>query len=232
MAHIDYHVVLETLGTHQDRCPLCAFTAAAERSYYDSMLYSWVGTEGFQDRFLAADGFCATHAHRLGERNDGVAVAMLYAPLLQHRRRWIERKKRSRVLRLLHRVREIRNATPAHRGEYAGAAACPLCDQIALWEKQFLKNLVRHSADASIREAFFAGYGLCLPHYRLLVTSPGPVPRWIAEYQEQRLNALAQAVDDFVRGAVGGSGGRNSTVWQELLTYMEGPTRTQGRKTR
>ena len=222
MTHIDYHVVLETVRKHQDQCPLCAFTARAQKSFFDSMLYSWVGTEGFQDRFLAADGFCPGHAHRLGELNDGVAVAMLYAPLLQHRRRWLKRAGHGTVARLFRRLASYRDRSAQTRGERAAPDACPLCDQISLWEHQFLRNLVRHAQDADLKDVFCAGSALCLPHYRLLITGIGRVPQWIREHQDARMDELAHAVDAFVGGKTGGVGGRDSTIWKDLLRFMEG----------
>ncbi len=222
MTHIDYHAVLETLREHREVCPLCAFTRAAETQYFNSMLYSWVGTEGFQDRFLANDGFCTTHAHRLGSRNDGVAIAMLYAPLLAHRRRWLHRVSRSRIMQLLRRATLRRDRAPAARGERADPRACPLCDQIARWEIQFLRNLARHGNDTDLRTVYSEGSGLCLPHYRLLVHRVRRVPAWLEEHQEARMDALAEALDAYTRGASGGTGGRDSTVWRELLEFMEG----------
>ncbi|TVR65818.1 MAG: hypothetical protein EA427_17340 [Spirochaetaceae bacterium] len=224
MAHIDYHVVLETLREHRDCCPLCAFVARSENSWFESMLYSWVGTEGFQDRFLSSDGFCPAHAHRFAERNDGVAVAMLYLPLLNHRRRWLTRSMASfPLLRRLRPLLKGRDRSPAGRGERALSGSCLLCDQIAHWETQFLRNMVRHGGEEALRDSFTAGQGLCLPHYRLLAGKIGRVPPWVREHQENRISSLEEAVELYTRGAAGGVGGRASTVWKELLEFMEGP---------
>lgn len=212
--HIDYHAVLDALKTHQDQCPLCAFTARGEEGYFESMLYSWVGTEGFQDRFLATDGFCRDHAHGLAQRNDGVAVTMLYLPLLTHRRRWLQRRTAHPVLRLWRRIRSRRDRSPAARGERAEPAACPLCTQITQWEVQFLRNLVRHAGDTDLRDAFTTGYGLCLPHYGTLVDSSRSVPDWIVQLQDRKMDTLVEAVNSGIPGA---------TPWRELLEYMEGP---------
>jgi hypothetical protein len=235
VAHIDYHVVLDAFRQHQAQCPLCAFLASGQEAYFESMLYSWVGTEGFQNRFLAADGFCPAHTHRLSAQNDGVAVAMLYLPLLKHRRRWLAHSCAGIVRRLLHWLSGFRNRSSAVRGERARDDSCPLCDQIALWEEQFLRNVVRHGTQPELEEAFTAGSGLCLPHYRLLVERIGRVPPWLLDQMEKRITSLEERVDAYTRGAVGGAGGRGSTVWRELLEFMEGPPgaiRRNGRRGR
>lgn len=230
MAHIDYHVVLDALREHRDQCPLCAFVARSEEAWFESMLYSWVGTEGFQDRFLAANGFCTAHAHRFAARNDGVAVAMLYLPLLAHRRHWLKRSAASPVLRLIRRIRSIRDNSPAGRGERAAPQACLLCDQRALWETQFLRNLARHGGDEQLREAFAAGRQLCLPHYRLMIREIRRIPAWLHQEQEKRMAALVEAVEEYARGGAGGAGGRASTVWRDLLEFMEGAHGTMTKK--
>ncbi|SIQ53136.1 hypothetical protein SAMN05920897_11074 [Alkalispirochaeta americana] len=222
MAHIDYHAVLEALQNHQDRCPLCCFLEKAEDSYFDSLLYSWVGTEGFQDRFLAANGFCPAHAHHLREQNDGVAVAMLYAPLLKHRLRWQQNRHRlPRLFRPLGRLKLRRNQGPAARGSRASLRDCPLCEQIALWETHFLHNLFRHQKELPLQEAFRSGTGLCLPHFERLLWGVGKAPAWLSHHQDERVRTLQESVEEYASG----SQGRNSTVWRELLEYMEGPAR-------
>lgn len=223
MAHIDYHVVLEALEQDGTGCPLCGFVQRQEQSYFESMLYSWVGTEGFQDRFLAADGFCSAHAHRFGACHDGVAVAMLYAPLLRHRRQWLRERRQSWIRRVVRRVGTVRNVGPAARGSRANPSDCPLCSQIGTWEHQFLTNLTRHQGDQDLQRAFRAGPGLCLPHYRQLVSRTRRVPSWIARHQDERMDTLHDAVEKFSVGKSGGVGGRNSTAWQDLLEFMEGP---------
>lgn len=216
--HIDYQVVLKTLREQTDTCPLCSFIESCENSYFDSMLYSWVGTESFQDRFLASDGFCPTHAHRLSSRNDGVAVAMLYGPLLRHRRSWLQHAGQGVLRRLIRRLRTTRNPKPATRGEQAPPDACPLCEQIAQWEGNFLRNLCRHEGEEELRAAFRAGYGLCLPHYRLFAEI-ARLPAWIDDYQSNRMENLLNRLEDFTSAR---TGGRASTPWRELLHFMEG----------
>jgi hypothetical protein len=221
MTHIDYHVVLETLRDRSDQCPLCSFIERGEKSYFESMLYSWVGTEGFQDRFLAADGFCPAHAHRLSDRNDGVAVAMLYGPLLKHRQSWLEHERYGRLRRFIHRLRTARDRKPTARGERAHPDACPLCEQVKTWEESFLRNLSRHEREEDLRTAFRAGYGLCLPHYRLFARLTR-VPTWIESHQRNRMDDLLTRLEDFTNARAGGVGGRASTPWRDLLHFMEG----------
>ncbi len=219
MAHIDFHVVLDVLQAHHDGCPLCRFLGTAEGQYYQSLLYSWVGTEGFQDRFLAANGFCRTHARRLGECGDGVAVSMLYAPLLVHRRRWLSLRGRRNLFR--------RRRSPADQGRHAGTDACLLCKQRRQWEESFLGNLVRHGSvqtpeGQALQQAYTAGWGLCFPHYRQLRSAHPTVPHWLQQFQDTRMDDIAGEVESYLAALQEGRRVESGAPWKELLRFMEG----------
>lgn len=235
MVHIDYHVVLDQGRTVTDRCPLCAFLDAAEHRFLDSMLDSWVGTEGFQNRFLEHDGFCPRHAAHFAARGDGVAAAMLYGPLLTHRRRWIEELEEPPVHRFLRQtarrlLRRRRAASPADRGRVAPRCACPLCTQAEQWEHSFLGNLVRHTSlrgpetkeAGALREAWCAGTGLCLPHYRQLVTRHGEPAPWLRDLHHRRMDHLHHGIETFLQDVSAGRHIASGAPWRDLLTFMEG----------
>jgi hypothetical protein len=234
LPHIDYHAVLEAARNHTDSCPLCAAIESAESAFWESVLFSQVGTEGFQDQFLGTDGFCRRHAREFAARRDGTAVTMLYVPLMRHRRRWIEESRRSSLLRravggLLGRHRKEHPAVRS--GRRAGRHDCLLCDRIDHWSDRFLINLLRHQTDGALRTAVEAGAGLCVPHYRrlqelgsrnrltsLLSGGPGRVPpaaEWIAAHHQRRWDAL-------VAEAEAAAHSRGGTVWKRLIRTMEG----------
>jgi hypothetical protein len=99
LPHIDYHAVLEALQHDTEACPLCGAVERAEAAFWESVLFSQVGTEGFQDQFLGTNGFCGRHARDFAARWDGTAVTMLYVPLMHHRRRWIAEARRNTLPR-------------------------------------------------------------------------------------------------------------------------------------
>ncbi|HKK49388.1 MAG TPA: DUF6062 family protein [Alkalispirochaeta sp.] len=231
LPHIDYHAVVDAAARHKTVCPLCAAIDEAERAFWDSVLFSQVGTEGFQDQFLATDGFCRPHARDFAARKDGTAVTMLYVPLMRHRRNWISRSNRP-VLLGSH--PSSRKEHPAIRaGRRAGRHACLLCDRIDHWADRFLINLLRHQHDATLRAALEAGTGLCVPHYRRLMElsgrgrvlglipgGPERVPRvaqWLETLHTQRWNALTADAEAAAHA-------RGDTVWKRLIATMEGGT--------
>lgn len=225
--HIDYHAVLHAADRFTEYCPVCSAVEEAERTYWDSVLFSQVGSEGFQDRFLAHDGFCPHHSRALAARRDGTAVAMLYGPLLRHRLRWLEEdERRPRLLRRLSRLRR-RGEHPAIRsGRRATRSDCPLCARMSHWTDRYLVNLLRHQDDPALRQAVEAGPGLCLPHFRRLseLAGRGLVRRripsaapWLRELHLTRY----RAIDDAVAGAAHDAGG---TAWERLIAVMEGGT--------
>lgn len=221
--HIDYHAVLEAFQRHTERCPLCATVAEGELSFWDSTLYAAIGTEGFQDRFLAGNGLCPHHTREFARQNDGVAITMLYAPLLAHRRRWIEESSRPALTRMLQR-RKV--SPPEEEGRRASLDACLLCDRIDRWTTMFAVNLLRHQKNDALRRAVEAGTGLCLPHYRALVFACkrerrrrlGRFPRvsqWLAAFHQSRWDTVvATAEQEALR--------RGGTAWKTLLRTAEG----------
>jgi hypothetical protein len=234
LPHIDYHAVLEAVQHHTETCPLCAAIEQAENAFWESVLFSQVGTEGFQDQFLGTNGFCGRHARDFAARRDGTAVTMLYVPLMRHRRRWIDESRGSSLLRLILRrlTGRPRKEHPAIRsGRRAGPQDCLLCNRIDHWGDQFLINLLRHQHDGAVRAAVETGAGLCVPHYRrlhelggrnrligLLPGGPGRVPpaaSWIAAHHERRWDAL-------VTEAEAAAHSRGATVWKRLIRTMEG----------
>ena len=234
LPHIDYHAVLVALQRNTEHCPLCAAVTDAEAAFWDSTLFSGVGSEGFQDQFLATDGFCSAHARDFARHNDGVAVTMLYAPLLRHRRAWIAETERPRWRRVAARFfRRRREATPAARGRRADRHACLLCDRIDHWTDRFLINLLRHQTDPAIRAALKAGTGLCVRHYRrmahlsgknaLLGRLPGGptrVPRIgepLRTFHQHRWDAVVATAEEEVMG-------RGGHAWRTLIQTIEGGT--------
>ncbi len=247
LPHIDYHAVLASFRDHREDCPLCGYLARAEKAFWDSVLYGQIGTEGFQDAFLSTDGFCPRHVADFSRHRDGLAVTVLYGPLLSHRIAWIDRieRRKRRVLLLpvlgppvsaamegvassLRRVngrRKSRNGkhTPAERGRHASRHDCPLCDRIERWNEQFVRNLLRHQGDVTLRDAVEGGTGLCIPHYRTLVHVAGRgvinripmVSPWLRDHHRRRWREIAAEAE--------GEGlQRGGTAWKSLLKVMEG----------
>ncbi|MFP4151545.1 MAG: DUF6062 family protein [Alkalispirochaeta sp.] len=235
--HIDYHAVLQAFTDHPGSCPLCAAIGEAESRFWDATLYGAIGTEGFQDSFLSADGFCPHHAAVFAGHRDGTAVTMLYAPLYRHRKGWIRAESGGAVGRAIRGITRRRTGTsPAEKGRRAEREQCVLCDRIERWTVQFLTNLLRHQTDPELRRAVEASRGLCVPHYRRAVRIggrigfvPGRMPhrggvyriprpaRWMEEHHTERWDAIVTAAEESVMGAGG-------TAWRELLRIMEGDT--------
>lgn len=234
--HIDYHAVLSAFQNHTTSCPLCSVIRDGERAFWDSTLYGAVGTEGFQDAFLAADGFCPTHTRALAERNDGVAVTMLYVPLLRHRLRWIEAKRGGVLQRGAQAIRRHigsggkSRSTPERRGSRAPRSDCPLCNRIDGWMHRFFVNLLRHQDDPELKRAIVAGEGLCVHHYRSLTNIAGrfrrvegslvprPLPSaepWLHRHHIHRWSARMDAAESEALQ-------RGGLAWKGLLTAAEG----------
>jgi hypothetical protein len=235
--HIDYHAVLMAFRDHTDACPLCMSVREGEEAFWDSVLYGQVGTEGFQDGFLRTDGFCPAHAADFGRRKDGVAVTMLYAPLMKHRLHWLTRLE-GRTVRLPRpggRPAQIASSgrkgrkgkkgrlPPERAGRLAHPGDCPLCTRTETRTHRFLINLLRHQHMDELRKAVEAGVGLCVPHYRQMAETAAVglfrrTPRispWLRIHHRQYWDqVIARAEEETAT--------RGGTAWKELLRIMAG----------
>lgn len=221
--HIDYHAVLEAFQRHTTKCPLCATIAEGERAFWESTLYTAIGTEGFQDSFLKGNGLCPHHTREFARHNDGVAITMLYSPLLTHRRRWIDEASRSALAGVFRR-RKI--SPPEAEGRRASREACLLCDRIDRWTTMFALNVLRHQDIAELQRAVASGSGVCVPHYRDLVLASkrkrrrrfGRFPRvskWFEAFHKSQWDAVVATAEDEALH-------RGGTAWKSLLRTVEG----------
>ncbi len=233
MAHIDYHAILHAGEEAETCCPLCSFLTTAEENYFQSMLYSWIGTEGFQNRFLSHNGFCTHHQQRFSQLGDGIAVAMLYGPLMAHRRRWILESRQPRLWRVFKRRRSKSPAVAAgHRAfsrmiNRTGCGDCPVCSQRHQWETSFLSNLARHGSGSSpeaqeLQRVYTRGTGLCMPHYARLCAHHRSVPPWLETLQNAREAAVRRELENYIKAIQHEHRVVSGAPWQELLAYMEG----------
>lgn len=219
--HIDYHAVLEAFSRHTHRCPLCATIEEGERQFWDSTLYSSVGTEGFQDRFLRTRGFCPHHTRAFADQRDGVAITMLYAPLYRHHRRWL-----TEIQRPWRHNHRRRRSSAEEGGRTARRSDCLLCDRIERWTEMFARNLLRHQSNRELRTAVEHGRGLCLPHFRTVLETgrqgPFSIFRRIPTVSEWFIASHYDRWDAIVADAEKEAINRGGVAWKELLRMIEG----------
>ena len=186
-------------------CPLCTIVADRSARYIDNMLFEHVSDRGFRAQYREAGGFCPTHAKNLDSYRDGLAVAILGVDILT-------------------------DALPALRKRKATkpAGACPACAETERVNREFL-GFLAGTTDEDFTRFFTASAGLCLPHYRKLLSIVKKVPDWLVRFQEEKFDLLLKRASAFVEFSAwgrqkdfNGLSDADKVVWKELALALRG----------
>ena len=186
-------------------CPLCTIVADRSARYIDNMLFEHVSDRGFRAQYREAGGFCPTHAKNLDSYRDGLAVAILGVDILT-------------------------DALPALRKRKATkpAGACPACAETERVNREFL-GFLAGTTDEDFTRFFTASAGLCLPHYRKLLSIVKKVPDWLVRFQEEKFDLLLKRASAFVEFSAWGRqkdfdalSDADKVVWKELALALRG----------
>ena len=173
---MSYYDLRDALG--QPGCPVCRLTARDAERYLDGLLWESVNDPGVRDKLREAQGFCHAHAWQLDRNGASLGVAILMHDVL------------GSVLGAMEGTRfRGRPAAPVRRdqgspdrGPPAAATArlvarlrakaeCPACVQVAQMEEIYLSTLQEHLlGEEGLLDAYKASAGLCLPHFRQILT--------------------------------------------------------------
>ena len=186
-------------------CPLCTIVADRSARYIDNMLFEHVSDRGFRAQYREAGGFCPTHVKNLDSYRDGLAVAILGVDILT-------------------------DALPALRKRKATkpAGACPACAETERVNREFL-GFLAGTSDEDFTRFFTASAGLCLPHYRKLLSTVKKVPDWLVRFQEEKFDLLLKRASAFVEFSAWGRqkdfdglSDADKVVWKELALALRG----------
>lgn len=186
-------------------CPLCTIVADRSARYIDNMLFEHVSDRGFRAQYREAGGFCPTHAKNLDSYRDGLAVAILGVDILT-------------------------DALPALRKRKATkpAGACPACAETERVNREFL-GFLAGTSDEDFSRFFTGSAGLCLPHYRKLLSTVKKVPDWLVRFQEEKFDLLLKRASAFVEFSAWGRqkdfdglSDADKVVWKELALALRG----------
>ena len=186
-------------------CPLCTIVADRSARYIDNMLFEHVSDRGFRAQYREAGGFCPTLVKNLDSYRDGLAVAILGVDILT-------------------------DALPALRKRKATkpAGACPACAETERVNREFL-GFLAGTSDEDFTRFFTTSAGLCLPHYRKLLSTVKKVPDWLVRFQEEKFDLLLKRASAFVEFSAWGRqkdfdglSDADKVVWKELALALRG----------
>ena len=186
-------------------CPVCTIVSERSAKYIDNMLFEHVSDRGFRAKYRAAGGFCPTHAKNLESYRDGLAVAILGADILADILPDLKRHK-------------IKKTT----------GRCPACEETERIEREFL-GFIAETEDEEFIRFFTASDGLCIPHYRRLISLIRKVPSWLDTFQQKKFDLLLSRTKDFIEFSAWGRqadfakiSDADKVVWKELALTLRG----------
>ncbi len=201
--HVNYFALEK--ACEKPGCPLCTIVSERSARYIDNMLFEHVSDRGFRSKYRAAGGFCPTHAKNLDSYRDGLAVAILGYDIL------------SDSLPSLKKTKIVKSKEP-----------CPACAETERIEREFL-GFVAGSADDHFVSFFTASDGLCLPHYRLMVSLVKKLPPWLVSFHESKFTRLLERTKNFIEFSAWGRqddfsalSERDKIVWKEIALVLRG----------
>jgi len=199
-------------------CPFCFYVQNRMQRYFETLLYEGVNDRAFRRKFNAAGGFCKHHVEQLGSYNDGLAVAILYQPILE-----------KTVRKAVPRPRDVAGGSRASRTSRGRKAAeCPACEAEAASRDDYVSVFSHFVEDDELAAAYGSSPGFCLPHYRQITAPLAAVPEWLENGQTRALSQLADGVDrliefsNFTGDAARNLSREDQLVWKRLIRRIYG----------
>jgi len=205
-------------------CPFCFYVQNRMQRYFETLLYEGVNDRAFRRKFNAAGGFCKRHVGQLGSYNDGLAVAILYQPILE--KAVSKGAPRPRGVAGLRGVAGTFRASRTSRGRKA--AVCPACEAEAASRDAYVRVFTHFVEDDELAAAYGHSPGFCHPHYRQITASLTSVPEWLEDAQAKALSQLADGVDrliefsNFTGEAATNLSREDQLVWKRLIRRLYG----------
>jgi hypothetical protein len=173
-------------------CPICALMLEDISGFLAQWPHLAALFAVVRERLRQSDGFCGEHLRALGEVTSPQGLGTVLSE-------WVAHVAQSPA--------GASNDTPC--GEVcdsrsvppSAAVCCPLCRLCMIAERQYLEAINDLVNDASFREAYLAGRGVCMPHFRCLREEmpPGALRRWLDETQSAHFERLVIEMRSYTR---------------------------------
>ena len=188
---MDYFELIE-LRRDVDRC-------------IDGMVYGFMDTDEMRAAFSGSRGLCSEHGWQLKQNKFGnvLGISKLYAATLGEVLSILDttpveaEPARSRLDRLLSSDR--RSGTSALADQLKPVTQCMVCERIAERENDYVQMFDRYMTVPPFRQSFEESDGLCLPHFRAVLSGMrDPIGKQVlVELQAAMWRTLKAQVDSF-----------------------------------
>ncbi len=215
--------LVETLP--QAGCALCNLLLRDVDRQLDSILYEFVTEPKMQRTFRASRGLCNEHGARLLETGNALSVAVLYERVIEEALAVIDGAANTS------KPRKWLNNTPDGAVLAAALApnqACVACAAMNENEARYVAIFSEYSADERLHDAYTTSHGLCLKHFRrvLSATRDPQRARQIVEMQKAIWERLRAELNEFMRkydvNHAAEAMGAEADSWRRALTQVGG----------
>jgi hypothetical protein len=224
-----YLDILQALG--QSGCAFCRLLEASANRYLDAVLWEMVNDPELRAELNAARGYCPDHGWLLARTGAALGVAILSKDVIRT-------------------LLDVLAANPlespprvARRGEPSRVTAkvvaalepqrpCPVCQHQRDRERELAVTLLAYLDEPeAMAQAYQASNGLCLPHFRQVLSQASSVKeaRALIRAQEAVWQRLHGELGEFIRKSdvrFRGEGfGPESDSWRRALEALGGRDR-------
>lgn len=218
-------------------CAICRLLAQNADKFVDSILYESVNDPPTREKFNDALGYCTSHAQLMLRAGAALGVTIMLDNILKILLRTleanpVEKLSKSHTRHLLRNLKaDIGHpATAQLANQLTAQTDCPVCVDEATNLKHYGRTLLQHTElDNTIYQAYEQSDGLCLDHFRAVVSQALPGPGLTAVVTAQkaiwlRLHVQAETFirknDHRFRGKE--PFGPEKDVWLRTLTAVSG----------
>jgi hypothetical protein len=195
--------LLAALG--QPGCALCRLLDGHANRLIDAILFEMVNDVKMRDDLNAARGLCRRHAPLLVRTGSALGAATMMQGVVKVLLRELDGGEATTGSRLRALLSGGQKDAPAAEGLAAALAAqasCPVCAYESTYAGHYTQTLLRHAQPGSdLLTAYEASDGLCLPHFRDVLTTaaPGPAPAPLLAAQRAIWSRLNDELEEFLR---------------------------------
>jgi len=206
--HLLYFKVLDSFKTKQ--CPVCFLVKDRIDRYFDNLIYENINDVGFRKQFRENQGFCNYHSFKFLSCNDGLAISITHRDLLID---IIEKLNKKDVKSFLRKR----------------ANKCIICELIKEAETMYISVIIKYLNDDKFKTKLLSSEGLCIPHYKKLLTKTKTLPQWFTDFHIKRYNEILTKLDKYLDSCNFSLGDKpplltddEKLIWKKLVKTLFG----------
>lgn len=202
--HILYYEFVEALES--GKCPICTLVKKRREQYFEHLIDEQVNDIGLRRALRNNHGFCNYHAYKFLSYRKPLASAIIYEDLF---------------------LTEIPYLKKNHL--IPSPNRCIVCDVEKEAEESAIQIIDKYKSDADFKNAFLKSKGLCVPHYKKVISKISSLPKWFKDFHIERYEQIAKSLHRFIDSENFSLGNRRprltaeeERIWKEAIEVFTG----------